>query len=100
MTYSEHVRIIRKAIIAGVISCKSKIDEIGKFPRGTSRINGIAVEIIPFEKIFSIHFRDFDDQRDESYADWKYWQLYNGAEDNAPLLETLVTEYEESDDRE
>lgn len=100
MTYFERVTEIRKAIVAGIRACEVKILKIGKHPIGTSRINGIAVEVIPFEQIFSIHFRDDTDEKGIEYPEWKYWNMYKGDQDNVLLLEKLNKEYEESGDSE
>lgn len=94
MEYQVMVDNIREAILYGLTSREEAFRQIGTHPIGCSRVNGIAVSIIPFFDTFSIHLRDSSDERNTDFINWKHAHFYDITSDDRTLLDTIIHEYE------
>jgi|GEM_PF-4934976 len=96
MTYDETVSGLRAAIIASLKKSLPLIQEIGKHPRGVSRIDGIAVCLLPFEDFFALYFRTDKDAKKNDFGDW----LQPPQAIDSPILATVTEEYNNHEDGE
>ena len=100
MKYDEIVIEVRAAIIAALNTCRPKIEEIGKHPIGTSKITGLAVEVVPFEDIFALHFRDGQNEKEIDFADWSHCEMFHDSPLHKELLSKIKEAYNASEDGE
>lgn len=97
MTYGERVATLQAAILEALAACKPRIEAAGKHPVGRSRLNAIAAELVPFERVFRLHFRSDDEPRTERYAEWRFACLYSNRDGRHDgLLARLEAEWHEA----
>ncbi len=93
MNYDELMNEIRGMIIGALKKCEPDIISLGRDAIGESPITGMAVEISPRHKGFSIHFRKQFDREEFSYPDWGFWNFFDGRNLFEGFLGRIESEY-------